>query len=224
MNKEASAQGTSRDGVAPVPAERARGAIIALPLPEGDEALVAALRSRHPAARAALFERHAGHVRRVLVRVLGLDQDVPDLLQDVFVTALATLGKLEDPSALRPWLTSIAVHSARALIRKRSRRRILGFVEPERLDREPGPSTAPETYEAIRALYGVLDEMPADERIAFALRFVDGMDLYEVADACGVSRATVSRKLQKAERRFAEGAKRSEALREWLGRSARWNP
>jgi RNA polymerase sigma-70 factor (ECF subfamily) len=224
MTNEASAQGASREGIAPVSADRSRGAVIALPLLEGDEALVAALCSRHPAVRAALFERHAAHVRRMLVRVLGLDQEVPDLLHDVFLTALSTLGKLEDPRALRAWLTSIAVRSARALIRKRSRRRILGFVDPERLDREPAPSATAETYEAIRALYSVLDRMPADERIVFALRFVEGMDLYEVADACEVSRATISRRLQKAERRFADEAGRHEALREWLGRSGRWNP
>jgi RNA polymerase sigma-70 factor (ECF subfamily) len=110
------------------------------------------------------------------------------------------------------------------LIRKRARRRILGFVDPERLDREIGPATGMEAHEAMRALYRVLGEMPADERIVFALRFVDGMALYEVAAACGVSRATVSRRLERAERRFAEGARRYEALNDWLKRSPRWNP
>ena len=60
--------------------------------------------------------------------------------------------------------------------------------------------------------------------LAFALRFVDGMDLNEVASACGVSRATVSRRLERAERRFAEGARRHEALAQWLERSSRWSP
>jgi RNA polymerase sigma-70 factor (ECF subfamily) len=222
MTREAPLVGMDRGSVVSPSAEK-RGSVIALPVSEGDEALVAALRARHPAARAALFERHAVHVRRVLVRVLGLDQEVPDLLHEVFLTALSTVGKLEDPRALRPWLTGIAVHSARALIRKRARRRILGFVDPEKLDRQMGPTPGAETHEAIRALYLVLDEMPADERIVFALRFVEGMDLYEVAAACGVSRATVSRRLGRAERRFADGARRYEALACWLERSSRWS-
>jgi RNA polymerase sigma-70 factor (ECF subfamily) len=200
-----------------------RGALIAFPVPEGDEALVLALRSRHPAARVALFERHAEHVRRILVRVLGLDQEVPDLLQEVFLTALSTLEKLQEPGSLRAWLTSIAVHSARALIRKRARRRILGLVDPERLDREIGPASGMETHEAVRALYAVLRTMPADERIVFALRFVEGMDLQEIANACAISRATVSRRLARAERHFMEEARRHEALGEWIGRSTRWS-
>jgi len=223
MTREAPSRGTNRGGAA-LPAFEKRGDVIAFPVPEGDEALVTALRAQHPSARAVLFERHAAHVRRVLVRVLGLDQEVPDLLHDVFLAALSSVGRLEDPRALSPWLTGIAVHSARALIRKRARRRILGFVEPEKLDHEIGPASGADTHEAIRALYRVLDELPADERIAFALRFVDGMDLNEVAAACGVSRATVSRRLERAERMFADAARRYEALAEWLERSPRWNP
>ena len=223
MTREAPAPGGTRRDSGPVPAGASRGALIAFPIPDGDEALAAALRSQHPSARAALFERHAEHVRRILVRVLGLDQEIPDLLQEVFLTALSGVEKLEDPSALRSWLTSIAVHSARGLIRKRARRRILGLVEPERLERELGPASGMETHEAIRALYAVLDGMPADERIVFALRFVEGMDLLEIGAACGISRATVSRRLGRAERRFTDEARRYEALGEWLERSARWS-
>src|SRR5688572_26029481 len=171
MTREAPSSGTNHGGAA-FPASEKRGDVIAFPVPEGDEALVTALRAQHPSARAVLFERHATHVRRVLVRVLGLDQEVPDLLQDVFLTALSSVRRLQYPRALRPWLTGIAVHSARALIRKRARRRILGLVDPEKLDREIGPASGADSHEAIRALYRVLDELPADERIAFALRFV----------------------------------------------------
>ena len=170
-----------------------------------------------------LFDRHGQHVRRVLIRVLGLDQDVPDLLQEVFLTALTTIGKLEDPRALRSWLTSIAVHHARGLIRKRTRRRILRFVDPDELDGHPAPAAAAEQHEAMRALYRVLEEMPTDDRIVFALRFIDRMDLYEVAAACRVSRATVSRRLQRAESRFVEAARRHEALTEWLDGGTRWS-
>jgi RNA polymerase sigma-70 factor, ECF subfamily len=223
MTREAKAEGAEASNRSLPRAEPSRGAVIALPVHDGDEALVAALVAGHPAARASLFERHAAHVRRVLIRVLGLDQDVPDLLQDVFLTALGTIDKLEDPRALRGWLTSIAVHHARGLIRKRSRRRILRFVDPEELNRHLAPAAGVEQHEAMRALYRVLDGIPTDERIVFALRFVDGMDLYEVAAACRVSRATVSRRLQRAEERFRNAANQHEALAEWIEGGARWS-
>jgi RNA polymerase sigma-70 factor (ECF subfamily) len=209
---------------APFAGSSRAGALIALPIPEGDEALVAALRAGHPLARAALFDRHAQRVRRVLLRVLGPDQELPDLVHDVFITALTTLGRLDDPRAVGSFVTGIAIRHARALIRKRARRRILRFVAPEELHDEPGPSGGEQHHDAVRALYRVLAAMPADERIVFALRFADGMELGEVAVACGVSRATVCRRLARAERRFAERARGSVELRPYLEEGSRWNP
>jgi RNA polymerase sigma-70 factor (ECF subfamily) len=215
--------GLDRGELSLAPHEPARRAVIPLPIADGDEALVASLRAKHPSARAALFDRHGRHVRRVLVRVLGVDQEVPDLLHDVFVTALTTIAKLEDPRALRAWLTSITVHHARGLIRKRSRRRILRFFAPEELDQVATGATGSDAREAVRALYRLLDVLSADERIVFALRFMEGMDLYEVAAACRVSRATVSRRLQRAEQKFVEAARHHDLLRDWLEQGARWS-
>jgi RNA polymerase sigma-70 factor (ECF subfamily) len=138
--------------------------------------------------------------------------------------ALTGIHRLDEPGHLKGWLTSIAVHQARALIRKRSRRRILRFVDPVDLREEVAPPSGAEHYEVMRALYRVLEGMPADERIAFALRFVDGMELTEVASACGVSRATICRRLERAERHFSESAREHEALAGWLEKGSRWNP
>src|SRR5215211_6715267 len=96
-----------------------------LPAPESDELLVLALRARHPDAGTQLFDRYAPHVRRVLVRVMGPDTEILDLVHDVFVTALESVHRLVDPKALRAWLTQIAVFTARGRIRRRMRGRIL---------------------------------------------------------------------------------------------------
>jgi RNA polymerase sigma-70 factor, ECF subfamily len=202
------------------PASRAR--VVRLPLPENDAALVEALRSRRPGAAAALFERHGAHVRRVLVRVLGVDSEIPDLLHDVFVIAIDGIDRLEDSTAVRAWLTSIAIHSARGLIRKRGRRRMLHafFLEPKQ---RVVPAPSAEHTESLRATYRVLDKLAVDERIPFALRFIDGMELTEVARACGVSLATVKRRLVRAQERFVQLAGDEPALTDWID-SGRWRP
>ncbi len=191
-----------------------------LPLPDNDAALVQAARARRPGAAAALFDRHAAHVRRVLVRVLGIDPEIPDLLHDVFVVALGDLDRLDDATAVRAWLTTIAVYSARGLIRKRVRRRVLGSLLPLAGERT-AVSASPEVTESLRAVYRVLDQLDADERIPFALRFVDGMELTEVAAACGVSLATIKRRLAKAQQRFLVAARDEAALADWL-EAGRW--
>jgi RNA polymerase sigma-70 factor, ECF subfamily len=182
----------------------------------GNERLVAGLRAREPWASAALVQRYREHVRRVLMRLLGADDpgDAGELVQDVFVRAWRGIGGLKDPRALKAWLTHIAVFTARAAIRRRRRRRWLSFFAEV-----PEPEVAwagSEMKEAARAVYLIFERMPADERIPFALRNLDGSSLEETAHACGMSFATVRRRLARAERRFLKLAREYEALQPWL--------
>src|SRR5262249_11262088 len=96
-----------------------------------DREFIAALQQGHcsPAA-AALFDRYASHIHRVLTRVLGADAELPDLVNEVFLSAVRSVTQLRQPGAVRSWLTTIAVHTARRCIRRRYRRRWLAFFSP----------------------------------------------------------------------------------------------
>jgi RNA polymerase sigma-70 factor (ECF subfamily) len=191
-----------------------------LPAPESDELLVLSLRAQHPDAGTQLFDRYAPHVRRVLVRVMGPDSEILDLVHDVFVTALESVHRLVDPKALRAWLTQIAVFTARARIRRRVRGRILRFLPFSDLPEPEMPPADFEASQAMQAVYRVLDALDTDQRIAFALRFVAGMELTEVAASCGVSLATIKRRLSRAQATFTAAAQREPALAEWLTQGA----
>jgi RNA polymerase sigma-70 factor (ECF subfamily) len=190
-----------------------------------DAALVAALRDDHPGAKAAFFNRYASHVERIITHVIGFDRELADILQDVFLSALRSLHTLDDAAALRPWLSRVATHTARKTLRTRSRRRWLRlFTGPEdELRWEPPTQSLDEdVLRAVRAVYEVLEVLPADERIAFSLRFVEGMELTEVAHACEVSLSTIKRRLQRAERLFSAAASQRVELSEWLKGGTRW--
>jgi RNA polymerase sigma-70 factor (ECF subfamily) len=208
------------------PAARA-GAVSSAPAPRSafagtDADLVEGLRRGDPGARAALYDRHADHVHHVLCRTLGFDRELADLHHDVFVRALTSLHRLEDPSALKGWLTMIAVHVARSAISRRKRRSWLWFLPGDELPEVEAGAASGEVLDAFRATYAILDRLPSDERIAFALRFIDGMELTEVAAACGTSLATIKRRLARAGARFEAGARRHPALAEWLEGGTRW--
>jgi RNA polymerase sigma-70 factor, ECF subfamily len=189
-----------------------------------DAAIVDALRAGDADAADRLFLTHGEHVQRVLARVLGPDPDLVDLIQDVFVTALTSFRGLKDPRALRPWLTTIAVFTARARIRKRARWSFFRFLPHDELPEQTAPSTPAEVSEALRCTYRVLGRMPAQERIPFALRVIDGMELTQVAEACGFSLATVKRRLSRAKQRFCELAREEPALSDWLDERTSWEP
>jgi RNA polymerase sigma-70 factor (ECF subfamily) len=187
-----------------------------------DAAMVQAMRSGHPGAAAAMYDRYARHVYRVLYRIMGFDGQLEDLLQDVFAEAMAGVGSLREADHVKAWLTGIAVHTARGCIRRRSRKSWLQFWKPESLPARAAPVAEQETIEALRAVYAVLDRMPVKERIPFSLRFVEGMELTEVARACGYSLATTKRRLSRAQERFLAQAGRTPELIEWLEGSPRW--
>lgn len=206
------------------PVEPAAQAVVRpFPGPLTDAALVAALRAGRADAPGLLFERYGNYVERLVVRVLGLDTEVPDLINETFARALERLDKLEDPSALKAWVGSIALFTTRTFLRdRRSRRRFLGFFAPEELPEVPARETSPEVTFALHRTYQVLEAFPAEERIAFALRFIDGMGLNEVADMMGLSLGTVKRRLTRAQDRFVRIAGRDPVLRERVQHSERW--
>jgi RNA polymerase sigma-70 factor (ECF subfamily) len=197
-------------------------AVARLPFFESDVAVVRAVRAGQSAGGAALYDRHHAHVRRVLVRVLGPDAELGDLIQDVFAAAIDSIDRLDDPEALKSWLGGIAVHRARAEIRRRARRRWFPLFSRDRLPEVEAPVSTPEIDEAVRATYRVLSKLSADERIAFSLRYVDGMELMEVAEVCGHSLATTKRRLARAKRKFASIASTYPELADWLKGGATW--
>ena len=187
-----------------------------------DEALVQALRAGHPGAAAAFYDQNAAHVHRALQSVLGADADVPDLLQEVFIRGIDRIGEVEDLSRVRSWLTTIAIFTARAHLRRAARRKWLGIFSPERTSvRHQEPPSA-DARAALRETYMVLDQLPADQRIAFVLRFIEAMSLPDSAAACRVSLATFKRRLSRAEKRFLEIARTRPALEHWLADGTRW--
>jgi RNA polymerase sigma-70 factor (ECF subfamily) len=188
---------------------------------DDDTSLVSALLRGDPAARAELFDRHAPYAQRVLARILGHDTEIADLLHEVFARALAQMDRLDDPAALRGWITSIAVFTAREHIRRNMRGRWLRYFANEDLPEVAVASADEEVREALRKTYAVLDRLGIDDRIAFSLRFIEGLDLGDVAAACGVSLNTIKRRLARAEKRFVALARREPALHDWLERGTR---
>lgn len=180
------------------------GVVVPLRAPTGDGAepsdadLVRAAREGDRVAQDALYRRHARMVLGLAHRVLARDDEVDDVVQDAFVAAFSGLRKLSDPQSFAKWLGSITVRTARSRIRRRQIRRRLGLVrgEPVDADRMVSPEAPPDVAAELRALYGMLERLEPDVRIALVLRRVEGMTLPEIAEHMGLSLATVKRKIQ----------------------------
>jgi RNA polymerase sigma-70 factor (ECF subfamily) len=167
-----------------------------------DAALVLAARAGEAWAQEALFRRHAPMVNGLAFRLMGRDADVDDLVQDAFVIAFGRLHSLDDPQAFGGWLGSIVVRTAGKVIRRRVLLERLGLRrrrEPVDIDTVATRIAGPDVGAELQKIYKRLDELPAEQRIAFLLRRVEGMELEEIARATGASLATTKRRIAAAQ-------------------------
>jgi RNA polymerase sigma-70 factor (ECF subfamily) len=162
---------------------------------------------------AVIVELYRPYLERMLVRIVGWDPELPDLLQEVLLQSFLCVNELKSPAALKVWLTRIAIYSARAWIRKQQRHRRCFEMRPiEELPEMSAIVSDPEVIEELQHARAALDALPPGQRLAFTLRFVDGRELREIATICGVSDSTVKRTLARAEKQFFALARRSPLL------------
>ncbi len=183
----------------------------AFPPRHQDERIVLAIREGSRASEEELYRRHAPSVLRLATRLLRSTDDARDVLQDTFVSAFEELSKLRDPCAAQAWLHTICVRHVHRRFRRRKLLRVLGLDRSEedaRLEAQASPGLGPEACLELRLLDLALDVLPAEQKIAWVLRSVEGLSLDEVAHACECSLATVKRRLDAANAavsRYTEG-------------------
>ncbi|HMC35811.1 MAG TPA: sigma-70 family RNA polymerase sigma factor, partial [Myxococcales bacterium] len=147
-----------------------------------DAELVRRIRGGETALFELVMRRYNQRLFRVLRALLRDESEAEDVLQDAYVRAYSHLAQLEQPERLASWLTHIAVHEAKARLRRRGR---IVDVKEGPLHAVPSPSRDPE-QEALgkqmqRVLTSAIDELPVGYRTVFVLRDVEGMSTAEVA-------------------------------------------
>ncbi len=171
-----------------------------------DEKLVARARHSDLLAFETLYRRHAGFALNLAVRIQGTANDAEDIVHDAFLKASDRLSELRDGSAFRAWLGSIVVRLVRTRLRRRRLLGSLGLVSPEpiELDAIASPNADPESRVLLAQVYSLLQTLPADDRIAWTLRYVDHHRLEAVASLVDCSLATAKRRILRAQRYLAE--------------------
>jgi len=172
----------------------------------GDERLVARALRNDWLAFELLYRRHAGFALNLTVRIQGSSLDAEDIVHDAFLKASERLSELRDATAFRAWLGSIVVRLVRTRLRRKRLLRSLGLAsaEPIELDAIASPAADPESRVLLAQVYSLLQTLPADDRIAWTLRYVDHHQLEVVAKLVDCSLATVKRRILRAQRFLSE--------------------
>ena len=168
---------------------------------EEDEQLIGRLATGDTTALDPLYDRYAGLVFALVLRILGDRQAAEDLLQEVFVRAWQRAGTYQQTRGrVTTWLLGIAHNLAIDEVR-RQRRRPQGVAEREADDAdEPllslpstDPDVADQAWERLRRarISAALGQLPAAQRAIIELAYFEGYTQSEIAVRLGEPLGTV---------------------------------
>ncbi len=171
-----------------------------------------------------LVELHQDEIFRLVFFRTRSRVDSEDLTQDVFMAAFKYLPQLKDSDRFRPWLYRIALNRVHDFHRKNKFLAYFGITEHREetdvADIEPhlNPGALDtvirkEFWWRVKELSKRFSRM---EKEVFFLRFVDDLNLREIANTLGRSESAVKTHLYRAIKKFKEDSALSDFLQgEW---------
>jgi RNA polymerase sigma-70 factor (ECF subfamily) len=157
---------------------------------------------------AELFRRYAPYVATIGLRLLGRDDELDDLVQDVFIEAHRGLQGMRSHDAVKGWLARITVRRATRRLRARRLRSFFSLEELPPDARLVEEAATPEEKALVALTYRLVERLPVRQRVVWVLKHIQGETLEAIAILCGVSRKTVQRRLRAAEEALEEGRQR----------------
>ncbi|MCP3425378.1 sigma-70 family RNA polymerase sigma factor [Rothia sp. AR01] len=159
-----------------------------------------------------LVERFEDRVFRLAYRMVGNRHDAEDIVQETFVGAWEKLEGLRHPEAFPTWLYRLSANRCRDALRRRSAC-AADSMDGELMDEmialpaPPGadPERRAEGAASMDALARLLQSLPAEQRLCWVLREMQGLGYRDIAEAAGTSETVVRGRLARARRTLAQG-------------------
>ncbi len=173
-----------------------------------------ALKAGDREAFAQMVDQTSGHIYHVALQILGDEQDAEDVLQETYLKALRSLPAFEGRSSLMTWLYRIAVNEALMAVRRR-KPQSLSVEEPDPDDESDSQEMEivdfcclPEgellSAESRQALDRAIQHLPANLRVVFVMRDIEGLSIQDTAEALGLSENNVKTRLLRARLRLRQ--------------------
>ncbi len=135
-----------------------------------------------------IFECHVDAALRVAVGIVGDPAEAEDVVQEMFVRLYRALPRLDATTSLRSYIYRATVRTALNALRRRSGTQTQFGAQREPL--APNPEELVERREQQEIVFRLMRRIPEQQRAAFVLREIEGLEMDEVAEALGCSRTT----------------------------------
>lgn len=179
-------------------------------LPTSEEGLINALRAGDQTAYTTFVTENAGPMLAVARRILRVEEDAYDALQEAFLSAFKAIKNFEGGARLSTWLHRIVVNAALMKLRskKRSEERSIDDLLPQYLDdghqarpaaawRQTGDSEAQRREDQV-LVRSSIDQLPEIYCTVLVLRDIEELSTEETAEVLGINNNAVKTRLHRA--------------------------
>jgi RNA polymerase sigma-70 factor (ECF subfamily) len=148
----------------------------------------------------AVVRVHRPGIFRFILASLRDHDAAETLTQDCFLKAYRARNGFRGEASVKSWLIRIAVNLVRDHLsnerlkfwrRTRQTQVDLALAETWLTDGRSSPEAVAGAKQQVAAVWSVVAELPVMQRTVFLLRFVEDMDILEIAAATGLKEGTV---------------------------------
>lgn len=172
-----------------------------------DEEFITGLQSGNEYFFSLLMDRYKTYVLNICYKFLFNREDAEDTAQEVFAEIYLSIAKFRRDSSLSTWIYQVAVRKSLDLIRKKNRKKRIGFLKnlvgiEEAADEPSGNEYMPDeilnTKQMLDIFRAAMEKLPESQRIAFALSKMEDMNIKEITGIMNLSEQAVVSILHRA--------------------------
>ena len=167
-----------------------------------------ALQAGDRAEFARMVDAFSTQIYRLALKMLGVEQDAEDVLQNTFLKAMQSIKNFEGRSSLSTWLYRIAVNEALMMLRRQKPTVHVAMDYEDDDDELQHPTQftdwccLPEDELLSAESKGHLDkairQLPEKLQVVFLLRDIEGLSIRETSETLGLTETAVKTRLLRA--------------------------
>ena len=169
--------------------------------------LIEQLKQGNETAFKTIVESTQGLVYSTVIGIVQNAEDAEDVTQEVFVQLYESIDTFKGESKLSTWLYRIAVSKAMDHLRKKKRKKRFAFIQSlfganDELVHDPPdfdhPGVKLDTKEQARALFQAIEQLPENQKVAFTLHRIEGLNYQEISEIMKTTVASVESLLHRS--------------------------
>lgn len=163
--------------------------------------LINQVKSGSQKAVKAWYEQYQSSIRRYIASKISSENDIDELVQDTFLSALKSISFLRGDSTITTWMIGIARHEVADFYRKKYAKKALQILSLDELIPDGTVCNADETDEKVMQ---TLLHLTQEHRNLLLLKYSEGYSIKEIAQICNKTVKSVEAELYRARQAFKQ--------------------